>query len=162
MNRLFPYPLLMVALTLMWLLLQQSFGLGHALLGLVVAWAASHAMQRLHPQKPKIRRPDLVIRLLLDVVVDMARSNIAVSRIVLAGDKRQTTAGFLKMPLELKDPAALAVLSCIVTAIPGSAWLEYDPVESTVLIHVLDLINEQEWIDTIKKRYETRLLEIFQ
>ncbi len=65
------------------------------------------------------------------------------------------------MPLELKDPAALAVLSCIITATPGSAWLEYSPAESTVLIHVLDLIDEQQWVDTIKRRYEDLLLEIF-
>jgi len=162
MSRIFPHPLLMITLTLMWLLLQQSAGLGHVLLGLVVAWAASHAMARLLPHKPRIRRPDLVARLIIEVTVDIFRSNIAVSGIVLAGAKRQTTAGFIKMPLELTDPAALAVLSCILTATPGSAWLEYDPVDSSVLIHVLDIIDEQAWIDTIKRRYETLLLEIFQ
>jgi multicomponent K+:H+ antiporter subunit E len=162
MSRIFPHPLLTIALTLMWLLLQQSTGLGHVLLGLFVAWAASHAMARLGPHKPKIRRPDLVLKLLVTVLVDTVRSNIAVSRIVLAGDRRKTTAGFIQMPLELKDPAGLAVLSCIITAIPGSAWLEYSPVQSSVLIHVLDLIDEDEWIDTIRQRYETLLLEIFQ
>ena len=29
-------------------------------------------------------------------------------------------------------------------------------------IHVLDLIDESEWIRTIKNRYERRLLEIFE
>jgi len=162
MRRIFPHPLLMITLTLMWLLLQQSAGLGHVLLGLVVAWAASHAMARLLPHKPRIRRPDLMVRLIIAAVADIFRSNIAVSRIILAGSTRQTTAGFITMPLELKDPAALAVLSCILTATPGSAWLEYNPVDSSVLIHVLDLIDEQAWIDTVKRRYETLLLEIFQ
>lgn len=162
MSRIFPYPLLTIALTLMWLLLQQSAGLGHVLLGFVVAWAASHAMARLQPTKPKIRRPLLVLKLIARVTVDVVRSNIAVSRIILAGVKRDTTAGFIKLPLKVNEPSALAVLSCIITATPGSAWLEYSPAESTVLIHVLDLIDEKEWIDTIKQRYETLLLEIFQ
>lgn len=162
MSRIFPHPLLMVALVIMWLLLQQSVGLGHILMGFFVAWGASHAMARLQPHKPKIRRPGLVLKLIAEVTVDILRSNIAVSRIILAGSNRKTTAGFIKMPLELKDPAALAVLSCIITATPGSAWLEYSPDESTVLIHVLDLIDEQEWIATIKRRYEALLLEIFQ
>jgi multicomponent K+:H+ antiporter subunit E len=161
MNRILPYPLLTVALTLMWLLLQQSAGLGHILLGFVVALAASHAVARLQPHKPTIRRPGLILRLVAEVTVDILRSNIAVARIILAGERRKTTAGFIKMPLELRDPTALAVLSCIITANPGSAWLEYSPAENTVLIHVLDLIDEQEWIDTIKRRYETLLLEIF-
>jgi multicomponent K+:H+ antiporter subunit E len=162
LSRLFPHPLLTVALTLMWLLLQQSAGLGHILLGFVVAFAASHAMARLQPHKPRIRRPGLVLKLLAEVTLDIIRSNIAVTRIVLAGERRKATAGFIKMPLELRDPAGLAVLSCIITATPGSAWLEYSPAESSVLIHVLDLIDEGEWIDTIKRRYETLLLEIFQ
>lgn len=162
MSRLFPHPFLTVALTLMWLLLQQSVGLGHILLGFGVAFAASHAMARLQPHRPTIRRPGLVLKLFAEVTVDIVRSNIAVTRIVLAGSGRQPTAGFIKMPLQLKDPAGLAVLSCIITAIPGSAWLEYNPVESSVLIHVLDLIDEEEWVDTVKRRYETLLLEIFQ
>lgn len=162
MSRLFPYPLLTIALTIMWLLLQQSAGLGHVLLGFVVAFAASHAMARLQPNQPRIRRPDLILKLLAEVTVDILRSNIAVTRIVIAGERRKTRAGFIKMPLELKDPAGLAVLSCIITATPGSAWLEYSPAESTVLIHVLDLIDEAEWIDTIKRRYESLLVEIFQ
>lgn len=162
MSRIFPYPLLTVALTLMWLLLQQSAGLGHILFGVVVAFLASHALARLGVHKPRIRRSDLILRLVGEVTVDVLRSNIAVARIVLAGKRGRTRAGFIKMPLELKDPAALAVLSCIVTATPGSAWLEYNPGESTVLIHVLDLIDEQDWIDTIKRRYETLLIEIFE
>lgn len=162
MSRIFPYPLLTVALTLMWLLLQQSLGLGHILLGFIVAWAASHAMARLQPHKPIIRRPGLVLRLIAEVTVDIIRSNVAVSRIIVAGKRRQATAGFIKVPLELKDPAGLAVLACIITATPGSAWLEYSPAESTVLIHVLDLIDEGEWVETVKRRYEALLLEIFQ
>ena len=162
MSRLIPHPLLTIGLTLMWLLLQQSIGLGHILMGFVVAFAASHAMARLQPHKPTIRRPGLVLKLIAEVSVDIVRSNLAVTRIVLLGERRKTTAAFIKFPLELKDPAGLAVLSCIITAVPGSAWLEYSPAEGTVLIHVLDLIDEAEWIDTIKRRYEALLLEIFQ
>ncbi|MBJ3786936.1 Na+/H+ antiporter subunit E [Devosia sediminis] len=161
MSRIFPYPLLTIALTLMWLLLQQSAGLGHILLGFAVAWSASQAMAKLQPHRPIIRRPGLVLKLFALVTVDIIRSNIAVSRIVLAGDRRETTAGFIKMPLELRDPAGLAVLSCIITATPGSAWLEYSPAESSVLIHVLDLIDDEEWVQTVKQRYEVLLLEIF-
>ncbi len=162
MRRVFPYPLLTLALTLMWLLLQQSLGLGQVLLGFVVAWSASQAMARLQPHKPVIRRPGKVLKLIALVTADVMRSNIAVCRIILAGDRRETKAGFIKMPLELRDPAGLAVLSCIITATPGSAWLEYSPTESTVLIHVLDLIDEAQWVETVKLRYEALLLEIFQ
>jgi len=161
-RRLFPHPLLMVGLVIMWLLLQQSIALGHVLLGSLVAWGATHAMAALQPHRPRIRRPGLVLKLIAVVTIDILRSNIAVSWIIVSASRREPTAAFIKMPLELKDPAGLAVLACIITAAPGSAWLEYSPAESSVLIHVLDLIDEAEWVATIKRRYETLLLEIFQ
>lgn len=162
MKRVLPYPLLFVGLLLMWLLLQQSVGLGHILLGGLIALGSTHAMAALQPERPKIRRPGKIIKLILLVLADVARSNLAVTKIILSGGQRNHTPGFILVPLDLKDKSGLAVLSCIITAAPGSAWLEYDPVGSTVLVHLLDLTDEQEWIDTIKLRYEALLLEIFQ
>jgi len=31
-----------------------------------------------------------------------------------------------------------------------------------MLIHVLDLVDEKQWIETLKNRYETLLMEIFE
>ena len=160
-KRILPHPLLAVALLVLWLLLQQSASLGHILLGAVIAILASQAMAKLEPERLVIRKPWLILKLIGFVTADIFRSNLAVARLVLAGRHREQTAGFLLLPLDLTNRSALAVLSCIVTATPGSAWLEYDAVHSTVLIHVLDLVDEQSWIDTLKTRYEALLLEIF-
>lgn len=162
MKHILPYPMLFAGLVLMWLLLQQSIGFGHILLGGLVALGATHAMAALQPERPKIRRPDKILKLIALVLIDVAASNLAVAKVILSDRRRDHTPGFLLLPLDLRDKNGLAVLSCIVTATPGSAWLEYDPVANTVLVHVLDLTYEQEWIDTIKHRYEALLLEIFQ
>lgn len=162
MSKIIPYPLLSLGLWAMWLLLQQSLGLGHILLGAVIALLAGRAMAALQPAKPRVRKLGKVLQLIWLVSLDILRSNIAVARVVLAGKHRGATAGFLVLPLELRDRTALAVLACIITATPGSAWLEYDAVRGSVLIHVLDLVDEQAWIDIIKNRYERLLLEIFQ
>jgi len=61
----------------------------------------------------------------------------------------------------MRSPFALAVLAVILTSTPGSAWLEYDSNENSVLLHILDLQNETVWRDTIKNRYEKLLMEIF-
>jgi len=162
MRRILPYPYLTLALLVMWLLLQQSLAPGQILLGGVVAILASLAMAALTPQRSKVRRLDKILVLAWHVVVDVLRSNVAVARIVLLGGRRKQTAGFLVLPLELRDRLGLAILATILTATPGSAWLEYDAVRGTVLIHVLDLVDEATWIETIKNRYERLLLEIFQ
>jgi multicomponent K+:H+ antiporter subunit E len=102
-----------------------------------------------------------IAQLLWLVFADIVRSNIAVGRIVLGFGGRSRTAGFLSMPLELRHPGGLAVMACIVTATPGTSWARYDAARGIVVIHVLDLIDEEAWIRIFKQRYERRLLEIF-
>lgn len=162
MRRILPFPLLSLGLLGMWLLLQQSTSLGQILLGSAVALIAGLAMAALQPERPKIRRIDKIIELFVVVTIDIIRSNIAVTQIVLQGRHHKQTSGFIVVPLELRDRLGLTILSCIITATPGSAWLEYDVARSKVLIHVLDLVDEDGWIETIKNRYERLLLEIFQ
>jgi multicomponent K+:H+ antiporter subunit E len=89
------------------------------------------------------------------------RSNFAVARIVLGLGGGGRTAGFLTVPLELRDPRGLAVLACIVTATPGTSWARYDAADNAVTIHVLDLVDGEAWTRAFKARYERRLLEIF-
>jgi multicomponent K+:H+ antiporter subunit E len=66
------------------------------------------------------------------------------------------------VPLDLKDPTGLAMLSVIVTSTPGTAWIEYNSSEGTLLMHILDVMDETEWIDIVKNRYERLLMEIFE
>jgi len=161
MTRLFPYPILTAALLLIWLLL-NGLTPGHVVLGAVIAFGASHAMTALQPSKPKLRRWVLLPRLLLFVLADVVRSNIAVSLIVLSGRGRARTAGFVSIPLELRDPTALAVLAVIITTTPGTAWVEYRSTSGALLIHVLDLTDDDTVVTQIKSRYETLLMEIFE
>jgi multicomponent K+:H+ antiporter subunit E len=160
MSRVLPYPLLTAALLLMWLLL-NSFSVGQLLLGAVVAVAASRAMAALQPSKPRLRRWQLIPGLLGRVTLDILRSNIAVARLILS-PRRERVSGFVAIPLELRDKTGLAVLACIVTSTPGTAWVEYDHQSGVLLIHVLDLVEADDWITLIKNRYEAPLLEIFE
>lgn len=161
MRRLLPHPVLAGLLLCMWLAMQQSAGLGHILLGSVVAIAASALASAFIPEPVSLRRPLKLAQLLLIAGLDIIRSNLAVM-LVLFHPRPNPTAGFIEMELELTNTFGLAVLACLITATPGSAWLEHDRERSTVLIHVFDLVDADEWVGTIKRRYETLLLEIFQ
>jgi multicomponent K+:H+ antiporter subunit E len=162
MSRLVPYPLLTLGLLLMWLLLNR-FSPGHLLLGSAVAIVAGKAMSALEPAKPRIRRWDLIAQLLGVVLYDIVRSNLAVAALILTGGRHgQRRSGFVEIPLALRDPTALAILAVIVTATPGTAWMQYDARRGAVLLHVFDLVEEADWISLIKGRYESLLLEIFQ
>ncbi len=161
MRRLLPHPILTAFLLVFWLILQQSAGLGHILLGGVIAILASMATSLLIPEPLIVKKPLRVLQLIAVAGVDIVRSNLAVMAI-LFNPRPEPESDFIEMKLELTNTFGLAVLACLITATPGSAWLEYDRERSTVLIHVFDLVDADEWVETIKNRYETLLLEIFQ
>lgn len=161
MSRIFPYPLLIAFLVAMWLLL-TSFSLGQFIVGLAVALAAAQGMAALHPSKPRLRRWDLIGKLFVTVLYDIVRSNIDVARIILKGSRRPSTSGFLNISLDLRDQTGLAVLAVIITATPGTAWVDYNAARGTLLLHVFDLVDEEAWYELIKTRYEHLLMEIFE
>jgi multicomponent K+:H+ antiporter subunit E len=146
----------------MWLLLNQTVAPGHILLGTILALLGGWTTRALQPPKGRIRQPRAMVRLFVLVFVDVVRSNIAVSQIILGPRHRSITSGFVKIPLRLRAPHGLAVLACIITATPGTLWVNFDAASGVLTIHVLDLIDENTWIQTIKGRYERLLLEIFE
>jgi len=160
-TRWIPHPLLLFSLIILWLLLQQSLSPGHIVLGTVIALFASRGMAALRPEKVRIRFTSAIPRLALIVVSDIIRSNIAVGRIILTRGNPQRTSGFIRLPLDMQNRYGLAVLGIIITATPGTLWMQYDSARSVLLVHVLDLVDEDAWIRLIKYRYERLLMEIF-
>lgn len=160
MKRILPFPLLSATLFIMWVLL-TGFSPGHIVIGAVVAVTVSRVMLALKPEPSNIRISSAIPKLAGLVFVDIVRSNIAVARIVLFRPKERKS-GFIHLPIELQNPYALATLAVIMTATPGTLWLQHDARNRRVLIHVLDLVDESEWVDLIKNRYERLLMEIFE
>ena len=68
----------------------------------------------------------------------------------------------MRIPLELRDPSALAALATITTVVPGTVWSELAFDRSALLLHVWDLNDEAEFIAYFKARYERPLMEIFE
>lgn len=161
MTRLLPHPLLSLALALMWVLLTR-FSPGQALLGSAVAVLAGLVLARLEPQAPRIRAFRPLMRLMGIVSIDILRSNWSVARLILTNGRHGARrSGFVHIPLRLRDPVPLALLAAILTATPGTAWLEYDPESGVLLLHVFDMIDDEAWRVLIRDRYESLLLEAF-
>lgn len=161
MKRLIPYPLMTLSLIIMWLLLNQSLSLGHLLLGAAIALLATRGVAALKPEIPNIRFSRAIPRLVLIVLADIFRSNLAVGKIILFRQVRARRSGFIELPLDMRNRYGLAVLGIIITATPGTIWAQYDPARNMLLIHVLDLVDDKQWIRLIKQRYERLLMEIF-
>jgi len=161
MTRVLPFPLMSVSVLVMWLVLNQTVSPGHILLGGVVGLVAGWALAKLQPSKERVRHLGAVCRLFSLVLLDIAKSNLAVARLILGLERRRGVSGFVKIPLELRHPSGLAALACIITSTPGTVWVDFDPVPRVLTIHVLDLVDENQWVRIVKDRYERLLLEIF-
>jgi multicomponent K+:H+ antiporter subunit E len=153
---------LVLALTAIWLLLNQSLAPHHVALGLglstLLAWFGS----ALRPLRARLRRVDLAALLAWVVLGDILRSNLSVARIVLGlARDREIHSGFIEVPLDLRDPHGLAALAAIFTATPGTVWSGLSADGRTLTLHVLDLRDEQAWVRLIKERYERPLRRIF-
>lgn len=161
MTRILPHPLLSAALALMWLMLTR-FSLGQLVLGSIIAVLAGLALARIEPDAPRIRSWSALFRLVGIVSVDIVRSNWAVARLMLTNGRHGArTSAFVVIPLRLRDPVPLALLAVILTATPGTAWLEHDREAGALLLHVFDMIDEEGWRVLIRDRYEALLMEAF-
>lgn len=160
MNRMLPFPLLSAAIFGMWVLL-TGFSPGHTLLAGVIAFTIPRVMLVLGVEKPRIRFGWSMVKLAAFVLADIIRSNIAVGRIVLFNPPSRQS-GFLRLPVALESRYGLATLAIIVTATPGTVWLQHDVERKIILIHVLDLVDEEAWIELIRNRYEKLLMDIFE
>lgn len=155
-------PMLTLSLVAIWLLL-NSATIGHILLGAILAVLLMFAASKLRPVHPRLKRLWLAVPLTLHVLLDIARSNVGVARIVLGlVHDRKVHSGFVDIPLDMRDPHALSILAAIVTSTPGTAWAGQSEDGKILRLHVLDLRDEAEWIRTIKERYERPLMRMFE
>lgn len=162
MKRLLPYPLVSAGLLIFWLLLNLSMSAGQIILGAVIGILGGWALGLLEPPKARVRLTSALVTLPFVVLADIIASNIAVARVILGLGPRRGVPGFVDIPLQLKDPYGLAVLACIITATPGTVWVNFDSAEGILQIHVLDLVDADQWIAKIKSHFEEPLREIFQ
>jgi len=162
MKKIFPAPLVSLGLFAMWLLLNHSLSVGHMLLALVLALGLPTLFHQLRPQKVRVRHLGVALRLGLTVVADTTRSNIAVLCFLLFPARRRYPPDFVKIPLELRDANALAVLAMIVCITPGTVWAELSLDRSILMLHVLEVDDAATVINHVKTCYERPLMEIFE
>lgn len=161
MKRMFDWLYLPTMLLGLWLLLNDSLSPGNIALGAVLALFFGWASQALRPLRARPRKPLTALKLIWRVAVDVFKSNLEVGRIIWVGTT-DISPGFIKIPIEMKDPHGLAALSCIITYTPGTVWAEYAEEEGLLTLHVLDLKDEAYWIHKIQHDYERPLKEIFE
>ena len=166
-----PTPFRSVLLFIVWLLLNNSVSPGHLFLAAFFAITIPWITFPFRDPQPLIVRPGLAFRHLLLVLYDIVTANLQVALLIL-GPTKKLRPGFIKVPLDLSHEMSITILASTVSLTPGTVSAEVYPIPESLeegeeiqqrylLIHVLDLADEQALINTIKQRYEAPLKEIF-
>lgn len=155
-----PHPILTPALTLVWLLLNNSIAPGQILLGLFLGWSIPLVTLAYWPQPVRFRRPLTLLRLFGVFLYDVVVANIAVARLILAGPQGLQPA-FVTVPLELRNDLGISLLANIICLTPGTVSARLSADRRSLIVHTLDTDDPVQLVADIKARYERPLLEIF-
>jgi multicomponent K+:H+ antiporter subunit E len=160
MRRVLPQPLVSLMILALWIAIAPAPSLGQFLLGGAIALAIPWFTHPFWPEAPRLARPGVAVRLFLQVLWDIVVANVEVARLVLGPADRLHPA-FIELPLEIEDPFVATLLASIITLTPGTLSVDIDRDRRVLLVHALDVTDVPAAIDTIKRRYEAPLREIF-
>ena len=157
----FPRPLLSLTLLVTWQFLVGEVSGGSLVLGLILAWLLPLFTRRLWPEQPHIRKPWLVPLYVARVTFDIVVASIEVAALVL-NFSRSPRPAFISYPLTLRDPMAISTLAGTISLTPGTVSADVSDDNTLLLIHALDVEDDQALIEAIRNRYEKTLEEIFE
>ncbi|MCE8020257.1 Na+/H+ antiporter subunit E [Halomonas sp. MCCC 1A11036] len=161
LGRYLPTPTLSLVLLVVWLLMVRSLAPGQVLLGALLAVGIPLLTQGFWEPLPRVKHPLKLAWFVLVVMWDIVKANVHVSLLILL-PRREPHPGFVEYPLEVKDRLAITLLANTITMTPGTVSTNIRLDGSSLLIHVLDMDDEQALIREIRERYERPLKEIFE
>ncbi|MBA1262834.1 MAG: Na+/H+ antiporter subunit E [Pseudomonas stutzeri] len=159
--RLLPNPMLTLLLAALWLLMNNTLGVGHIVLGLFLGWVIPLLVAGFLIDVPPVRKPLKLCLFMLMVFYDIVIANIHVARLVL-GSKEKLQPAFIEVPMLIENEFVLATLTSIISLTPGTVSAGLSADHRSLLLHALDAPDIETVVTEVKSRYEAPLLEIFE
>ncbi|MEY4698316.1 MAG: hypothetical protein RIT14_2744 [Pseudomonadota bacterium] len=161
-RRLFPHPLLTLALIVTWMFLVNEVKLGSLVMAAILGTLIPLMTHPYWPHRPQVRRMPALLAYVALVVWDVILANIAVARIVLFMPRDRIQSRFIAVPITLRSPEGIALLAGTITMTPGTVTADISGDGRVLLIHSLHAPDPDAIRDDILTRYETRLKRIFE
>lgn len=157
---LLPHPVLSVVLWVIWLLLNNTVGAGHMVLGAILAIIIPKLTSGFWPEKVCIKAPLTLLKFLSVVLWDILVANIAVAKLIL-GKNDALKPGFFELELSITSPIGISLLANTISLTPGTVSCDLTPDGKRLIIHAIHLDDIDDTISQIKSRYETPLKKVF-
>lgn len=160
LNKLFPHPVLTLVLWSIWLLLNNTIGAGHIVLGLILAILIPWLTSGFWPEKIRIRAPLTLLKFLAVVLWDILIANMTVAKLIL-GRNKNLKPGFFYVDLDVKTSLGISMLANTISLTPGTVSCDLTEDRARLLVHALHVEDIPETVKEIKERYENPLIEVF-
>ncbi|MCG7600672.1 Na+/H+ antiporter subunit E [Halomonas sp. McH1-25] len=154
-------PLLSILLLIVWLLLVRSMAIGHILLGGFLSIIIPLVTRRFWDVQPSVKKPWLLLRFVLRVLADIIVANLEVAWLIVNPWRRLKPA-FVEYPLMLEERFTITLLANTISLTPGTVSANLRMDGKTLLIHALNVEDEEALIEEIRERYERPLKEIYE
>ncbi len=155
-----PHPWISGILFVMWLMLANSSSIGHVLLAALLALAIPTFTRLFWTETPDIDRYRPLFSLVPIFLWDIVVANVVVAGLILF--RRRLRPHWLLIPLDIRDPNAVAALANMITLTPGTLSAKLTPDRLQLLVHIIDTDDPEGEIHKIKQRYERPLQELFE
>lgn len=158
---LLPHPLLTLLLTVVWALLQATLSPGMLVFGVILGVLIPWVTSAWWPDTPRGFHIGKMAIYIVIVLWDIMVANVEVAWIVLSKPNAKLRPAWVIVPLDLRQPEAIAILAGTITLTPGTVSADLSDKGHSLLVHVLHTEDPDAVRDDIKNRYERRLKEIF-
>jgi multicomponent K+:H+ antiporter subunit E len=156
-----PAPIASILLAVFWLLLVNDLSAAQIVLAAVLGLAVPPLTLRFRAARLPVRRVGAALGLATLFLYDIVVANVAVAGAVL-GPMSRIQPRFVRVPLDIQNPAAATLLAGMITLTPGTVSVDIDLPGRALTLHMLLGDDEQAAVRQVKTRYEARIREIFQ
>jgi multicomponent K+:H+ antiporter subunit E len=158
--RLLPHPVMTVMLITLWMALVNDFSIGGLLVGTILGMLIPIYTAHFWPDRPRIRRPWLLISLIVILLYDVVVANLQVAYLILFRRTDKLRTRWIVVPLDVCSAEGIAALAGTITLTPGTVSSDLSADSKSLLVHCLDVNSEEEMVRHIKERYESRIKAI--
>lgn len=149
-----------VIIALTWMFLQDTLTVNHFILGYIIGLAIVYVGSQRTGVEFYLRRPIAAIKLCVVFLSVLIKSCLRVAYIILH-PRMDITPGIVAVPLEVKTDAQITLFAGLITVPPGTLSVDVSPDRKYLYVHVLEMDDPQQAIDSLKRTLEHRIMEVF-
>lgn len=146
-------------LTIIWVVLTGRFDFINFIFGFVISFLILWLLARDKNDEKYFKRIPKIINFILFFLYELLKANMHVAYDVITPTFYMKP-GIVKIPLDAKTDLEITLLANLISLTPGTLSLDVSDDKQVLYVHAMYINDKDEFIRSIKKGFEKKLLEI--